>query len=86
MMMGSGNEAIHLWLSEKRSWEIAERMLQPISDLPLYICGEAYSRNQGWMEGALATTVEVLKRFGLSEPLSFPETGVSPNPAVRSDR
>lgn len=68
---GRNNEAFHIWLPGRRSWEIAARMLQPSASLPLYICGEAYSENQGWMEGAMATTVEMLKKLGLRDPLDF---------------
>jgi len=44
-------------------------MLQPISDYPLYVVGEAYSRAQGWVEGALERTETMLQRhFGLHNP------------------
>jgi hypothetical protein len=38
----------------------------------LYICGEAYSNQQGWIEGALKTAEQVLVgRFGLTKPSWF---------------
>jgi hypothetical protein len=42
--------------------------VQPLedADLPLYICGEAYSDAQGWVEGALQTADLMLAKFGLS--------------------
>ena len=30
-------------------------MLKPIPSYNVYICGEAYSLDQGWVEGALST-------------------------------
>lgn len=44
-------------------------MLQPMPDRPLYVVGEAYSRAQGWVEGALERTETMLQRhFGLHAP------------------
>lgn len=55
------------------SWNIGEKssdvkidILNPIKGLPVYICGEAYSDDQGWVEGALQTADLMLERhFGL---------------------
>jgi monoamine oxidase len=47
----------------------AEAILKPIPDRELYVCGEAYSHAQGWVEGALERTETVLQRhFGLARP------------------
>jgi hypothetical protein len=36
------------------------------------VCGEAYSRNQGWVEGALETTELMLQEhFDLKRPTWF---------------
>jgi len=44
-------------------------MLKPLPDRELYVCGEAYSRAQGWVEGALERAETMLQRhFGLHEP------------------
>jgi hypothetical protein len=43
-------------------------MTQPVADFPCYICGEAYSTNQTWVEGALQTAEIVLKHLGLAKP------------------
>lgn len=58
------------WNIGVKSWEVKERIVQPYAerDLPFYICGEAYSDAQGWVEGALQTADMLLARFGL-EPL-----------------
>ncbi|HWD27897.1 MAG TPA: NAD(P)/FAD-dependent oxidoreductase [Rhizomicrobium sp.] len=44
-------------------------MLKPLPDRELYVCGEAYSLAQGWVEGALERAEAVLQRhFGLNAP------------------
>ena len=59
----------HLWNRGIKSWSVVEQMTQPVPDLPCYICGEAYSTAQGWVEGALETAELVLqKRLGLPAP------------------
>ncbi|MGB8339806.1 MAG: FAD-dependent oxidoreductase [Burkholderiales bacterium] len=60
---------VHLWNPGYKSWEVCEEMTQPVSDFPCYICGEAYSTTQTWVEGALETAEYVLqKRFQLGAP------------------
>lgn len=60
---------VHFWNPGHRSWELLERMTQPVADFPCYVCGEAWSTNQTWVEGALQTAEIVLqKRFGLAPP------------------
>ena len=53
------------WNIGVESWEVKQEITQPIEDCPLYICGEAYSDAQGWVEGALDTADIVLGRLGL---------------------
>ncbi|MEI9995346.1 MAG: NAD(P)/FAD-dependent oxidoreductase [Rhizomicrobium sp.] len=44
-------------------------MLQPMPSRGLYVCGEAYSQAQGWVEGALERAETMLQRhFGLRAP------------------
>ncbi len=44
-------------------------MLKPLAGRELYVCGEAYSLAQGWVEGALERAETVLQRyFGLKRP------------------
>lgn len=40
---------------------LSREMIQPIKNMPLYTCGENFSQTQGWIEGALETSSEVLK-------------------------
>jgi monoamine oxidase len=46
-----------------------EAMLKPMANQNLYVCGEAYSFAQGWVEGALERAETLLqKHFGLRAP------------------
>lgn len=61
--------AIHAWNINTHSWELAPKLTQPHPPAPVYICGEAYSQNQGWVEGALETAETVLQsHFHLAAP------------------
>lgn len=55
------------WNIGVKSWEVKEEIVQPhlAAGVPLYICGEAYSDAQGWVEGALQTADMLLAKFGL---------------------
>lgn len=59
----------HFWKIGTRAREVAARMRQPTPGDPLYICGEAWSHQQGWVEGALETADGVLETaLGLPRP------------------
>ena len=51
------------WNIGVKSWEVKKEITRPYPDRPLYICGEAYSDAQGWVEGALQTADIVLENF-----------------------
>jgi monoamine oxidase len=51
---------VHLWNVNHQSVRLLREMIQPVADFPCYICGEAYSTNQTWAEGALQTADLVL--------------------------
>lgn len=60
---------VHFWNRGYKSWEVLEQMTRPVADFPCYVCGEAYSTNQTWVEGALQTAEIVLQQhFGLAKP------------------
>jgi monoamine oxidase len=60
---------VHLWNVNAQSDVVLRKMTQPVDNFPCYVCGEAYSTNQTWAEGALQTAEIVLQdRFGLSGP------------------
>jgi monoamine oxidase len=59
----------NFWHVGVKSYEVAESIIQPKPPHPVYTCGESYSHGQGWVEGALETTEEMLeKHFGLPKP------------------
>jgi monoamine oxidase len=53
------------WNIGVKSWEVKHQIVQPLPKQPLYICGEAYSDAQGWVEGALQTADYVLEKLGV---------------------
>ena len=55
----AGNDGAHL----------IPRILQPLPDENVYLCGECYSNIQGWVQGALNTSEVMLqKKLGLAYP------------------
>jgi monoamine oxidase len=60
---------VNFWNIHARSWEVIPRIIKPVDDVPVYICGEAYSNGQGWVEGALETAELMLQtHFDLPPP------------------
>jgi hypothetical protein len=60
--------AVHFWNSGYKSSEVLQDMIQPVKSFPCYVCGEAFSTNQTWVEGALQTAELVLRKFDIPEP------------------
>jgi monoamine oxidase len=61
--------ASHRWAVGARSWEVIPRMRRPTPELPIHVCGEAWSDIQGWTEGALRSAERVLRdELGLERP------------------
>ncbi|PWV49082.1 FAD-dependent oxidoreductase [Chitinophaga sp. S165] len=56
------------WNIGVKSWEVRDKIVHPIDNCPLYICGEAYSDAQGWVEGALQTA-DIMLASLLNKPL-----------------
>lgn len=56
--------AYHTWNLGAKPFEASEAMIAPLPDMPLYVCGEAFSTSQGWIEGALQTSEKVLANMG----------------------
>ncbi|HYP26728.1 MAG TPA: FAD-dependent oxidoreductase [Blastocatellia bacterium] len=51
------------WNIGVQSWDVKKRIIQPFDERSLYICGEAYSDAQGWVEGALQTADMMLAKM-----------------------
>jgi monoamine oxidase len=64
----------HFWNPRTKPWKIMQEMRRPKPDRHVYVCGEAYSGNQGWVEGAL-TSAEIMleESFGLPRPAWLPD-------------
>jgi monoamine oxidase len=59
----------NFWRQHVNSRKVSRRIVQPMSGRPVYICGEAYSHEQGWVEGALMTAEDLLQNhLGLQPP------------------
>jgi hypothetical protein len=53
-------------------WKAATRMRQPVDGVPVHVCGEAYSDQQGWVEGALCTAERMLQdHFHMEYPYDW---------------
>ena len=55
------SEGCHFFTPGNDSIKISKEMLKPIKNKEIYICGEAYSLHQAWIEGSLQTADEVFK-------------------------
>jgi monoamine oxidase len=73
----------NFWHVGVRSYEVAEKIIQPKPPHPVYICGESYSHGQGWAEGALETAETMLQQhFGLPTPPWKKEAETAKEPAA----
>jgi Flavin containing amine oxidoreductase len=53
----------NFWNLHADSEQVARDILQPKPGIPVFVCGEAYSHQQGWVEGALRTADEMLMKY-----------------------
>lgn len=51
---------VHIWKIKKEGSEITEQIIQPDTNIPVYIANEAYSKQQRWMEGAMEMSQRVV--------------------------
>jgi monoamine oxidase len=59
----------HLWKTQVKVWRVMPRIRQPLKDENVFICGEAYSGLQGWVEGALTMTELMMqKQLNMESP------------------
>jgi hypothetical protein len=60
---------VHFWNPGYKSWEVLDKMIQPVAGVNAFIVGESYSTNQTWVEGALQTSELLLQgKLGLAKP------------------
>ena len=53
--------AWHTWNQGVKSWEVMKKIAGPVPGTSLHIVGEAFSANQGWVEGALETAEALVR-------------------------
>lgn len=58
----------HDWAPNRHSWDVIPKIRRPSPARDLFICGEAYSQRQGWVEGAINSAEGVLRRLGVEAP------------------
>ena len=56
---------VHMWKTGSDMNDLYPKIMQPDKDKNIFICGEAFSKKQCWMEGALETSYDVLKKLKL---------------------
>jgi monoamine oxidase len=68
--------AVHFWNPGHKSWEIKDRMTQPVDGVNAFVVGEAWSTVQTWVEGAFQTSeIFLQKRMGMARPSWLAGTG-----------
>ncbi len=76
----------NFWSLGVDSQKVSRQVIQPMPKVPVFICGEAWSHAQGWVEGALATAEQMLQGpFGLGKPPA-PLTSPGQVPGARTAR
>lgn len=64
----------HAWCASCKPWNVREAIQKPFENENIFICGEAFSADQGWIEGAFRTSEALLKNhFNLSAPKWYSE-------------
>lgn len=59
----------NFWHIGVKSHEVSKAIVHPMENEPVFICGESYSHEQGWAEGALKTAEDMLQNhMGLESP------------------
>ena len=53
----------HFWDTGEDMNKVYDKILKPLDDKELYICGESYCKRQAWMEGSLAMCYDVIKKM-----------------------
>ena len=61
--------ALALWAEGIQPWDYWTQALSPAPGLPIHVCGDSLSMNQGWAVGAVETAEAMLQRaYGLPVP------------------
>lgn len=76
--------AMHAWNVGVMSDQVIAKLVQPRAGAGLFICGESYSRHQGWSQGALMSGELVAEAMGLAPP-PWLQAAAAPAPAAGRD-
>lgn len=69
----------HTWEPGIDSDDVMKYMVQPFPAERVFVIGEAYSNEQGWIEGALKSVERVMDKFGIR----LPDETFDPNAGAR---
>src|SRR5690606_244676 len=58
----------HAWKPNCSPHRIRQAIVRPFLGHNIFICGEAFSSEQGWVEGALRSAECVLRKLGVKPP------------------
>ena len=59
----------HAWKAGYKVWKVMPYIRQPLKEERIFVAGEAYSDQQGWVEGALCVTEHIMReKYGLVCP------------------
>jgi monoamine oxidase len=53
----------HVWRPDFDATSVMNQIRKPDLNKPVYICGEAYSNTQSWIEGALKTAESIMQEY-----------------------
>lgn len=70
----------NFWRVGVRSYDVEQAIIQPVADVPVFVCGECWSHYQGWAEGAIVTAEMMLQG-----PFHLPPPPWSPTNKPRTD-
>lgn len=77
---GNFGYGVHQWAVGYNDIDVTKQLAKPFKTADLFICGEAFSDYQGWVEGALRSADLVLNYFNIA-PIS--EVVKNPSKTVR---
>jgi len=59
------NEGLHVWRPGYKMNDMYPKIQQPNKSVPIFICGESFSKKQGWIEGCLETCYDVINQLNI---------------------
>ena len=59
------DEGLHVWKPGFQMKQLYKQILQPEKDIPIFLCGEGFSKKQGWIEGCLETCYDVINKLDI---------------------